>query len=302
MSSTESITSIADQITKDGSSGYKAEKGRYHLYVSYGCPYAHRATIAVALKGLQDVFTIDVVDPANDGVNGWRFSPEKKGCTADTINGKEFLKEVYQMSHPNYTGRITVPVLFDKQTKKIVNNESLQIVRMLETEFNDYCSSKEKAELDLRPKEKANEIDDLLSWIVPNIVIGPYKCGNAKDQNNYDEAVNLLFTHLDKAEEILSTKRFLTGNKITEADIFIFVTLLRFDLAYYSLFKCNKKMIHEYKHLWGYVRDIYQYGDVATTIDISHCKQIYYAKKSPSIIPVGPLLNYDEKTDRENIV
>jgi len=298
------IKSIDDKITADGSSGYKAEKDRYHLYVSHGCPFAHRSTLCVALKGLQDVISRNIVDPASDGVNGWQFTPGKRGCTADTLNGKKYLSEVYAMSHPNYTGRITVPVLFDKKTQKIVNNESISIMRMLNQEFNEFSATKEQASLDLYPEEKRAEIDTLNDWLSADVIFQPYRASaNGVTQEEYEKLVTKLFDSLDKAEEMLEKKRFLTGDTLTETDLRFFVFLARFDLGYYSLLKCQKKMIMQYKNLWGYVRDIYQTSTVNSTVHIQHMKEIYWKNKTanPSlIVPLGPKLDFEERHYREN--
>jgi len=302
------IKSIDDKITADGSSGYKAEKGRYHLYVQHGCPYAHRATVYVALKGLEEVISQDNVDPVTDGVNGWQFTPEKKGCTADTLNGKKYLKEVYAMSHPNYTGRITVPVLFDKQTQKIVSNESASIIRMFNQEFNEFSATKEQASLDLYPEEKRAEIDTCNDWLTKEILTRPYKAIGYKSavgstQEEYEEQVTKLFEALDKAEDMLSTQRYINGDNLTESDILFFVFLVRFDYIFYSLLKCNKKMVSQYYCMWDYVRDLYQTSNIKGTVKVQQIKEISWSNKKVNtsrIIPLGPDLDFGKRHFRDN--
>jgi len=303
------IKSIDEKITADGSSGYKAEKGRYHLYVQHGCPYAHRVTVYVALKGLEEVISQDNVDPVTDGINGWQFTPEKKGCTADTLNGKKYLKEVYAMSHPNYTGRITVPVLFDKQTQKIVSNESASIMRMLNQEFNEFSATKEQASLDLYPEEKRAEIDTLNDWLSKEILTRPYKAIGYKSavgstQEEYEEQVTKLFEALDKVEHILGSHRYINGDNLTESDILFFVFVVRFDYIFYSLLKCNKKMVSDYYCMWDYVRDLYQTSNINCTVNIQHIKEIIWSNKkvNPSgIIPLGPDLDLHTHHFRANL-
>ncbi|XP_057307199.1 glutathionyl-hydroquinone reductase YqjG-like [Hydractinia symbiolongicarpus] len=302
----QEIKDILDTVSADGSSGYKAEKGRYHLYVGHGCPFAFRTTVARVLKGLEDTITVDVVDPIKKDLDkGWNFSPEKANCTADTVCGKMYLRDVYMLSHPNYTGKISVPVLFDKNTKKIVSTDSAAILRMINNEFNEFCATEEQAKLDLYPKEKRDEIEELKKWIIPSVVFNVYAVALAKTQEVYDEKVTNLFNNLDKIDTILAQKRFLTGSNITEIDVFLFATLLRFDPVYYSLFKCNKKMMMDYPNIWPYLRDLFQTGDIASTVNFEHIKAIYYGSYkefNPSlIIPAGPVIDFTEETDRAEI-
>lgn len=297
------LKDILDTITADGSSGYKAEKGRYHLYVSKSCPFAARPVIGRLIKGLEDVITMDIVDPVKETY--WEFSPEKDGCTADTVNGKKDMKEIYKMSHPNYTGKISVPVLFDKQTKKIVNNSSAAILRMFATQFNEFCATKEQAALDLYPEEKRKEIDDLIKEISSDVAGAVYGIGFAQTQKDYDEKVEKLFTALDKLEDTVSKKRFLTGSKLTEADVFLFTPLVRFDAVYGPLFKCNKKMLIQYPNLWAYARDIYQTRNIGSTVDMRHIVSSYYTSfknSNPSgIIPVGPNIDFTRESGRSTM-
>jgi len=264
------------------------EKDRYHLYVSYSCPWAHRTLIIRALKGLEKVITVTIVDHYM-GVRGWRFGFEGE---EDEICGKKFLKEIYLDCTPDFKGNITVPVLLDKKTKKIVNNESSEIIRILNTEFNEFTETEEQALLDFYPKELRSEIDDLNNWIYLDIHYGVYKCGFAAKQEIYAESFDKLFTSLDKLEAILANKRYLTGNTVTEADIRLWPTLARFDCCYVQHFKCNKKMLKEYPNIFGYTRDIYQLPGISKTLNLYHIKHHYMGSHTSinpkGIIPLGP--------------
>lgn len=248
-------------ITRDGSSGFPAESGRYHLYVSYACPWAHRSLIMRKLKGLEDVISVDVVDYFM-GEKGWRFNPDVPGATADTVNGCSFLREVYFLADPNYGGRFTVAALWDKKKKTIVNNESSELIRMFNSEFNEFCKTPEQRALDFYPEKLRAEIDSINEWIYKYVHVhvhvsvdltnipskwgvlshrdinnGVYRAGFATQQGPYDKAVREVFAALDRAEEILSRQRYLTGAQITEADIRLYTTLARFDCVYVGHFK-----------------------------------------------------------------
>jgi len=268
-------------ITRDGSSGFPAESGRYHLYVSYACPWAHRTLITRRLKGLEDAISLDVVDYYM-GENGWRFNPDVPGATADTVNGFSFLREVYFLADGNYQGRFTVPVLWDKEQKTIVNNESSEIIRMLNSEFNDFCKTPEQRALDLYPVTLKAEIDSLNEWIYKDINNGVYRAGFAKKQEAYNVGVKDVFAGLDRVEEILSRQRYLIGSQITEADVRLYTTLVRFDCVYVGHFKCNKRRIVDYPNLWGYLRDLYQtpgFGDTTNRFHIEHHYQVSFLDK-----------------------
>ncbi|XP_038066958.1 glutathionyl-hydroquinone reductase YqjG-like [Patiria miniata] len=289
-------------ITEDGSSGFKAEMDRYHLYVSLACPWAHRTLLVRALKGLQDFVSYTVVDWFL-GDKGWSFTDEKPKCTLDTINGAKSLKEIYFKADANYDGRFTVPVLWDKKTNTIVNNESSEIIRMLNKECNAFCATPEQRDLDLYPEQLRDKIDELNGWIYPMINNGVYRAGFAKSQEAYDVAVREVFGGLDKAEGILSNSRYLTGSSLTEADVRLFTTLIRFDTVYHGHFKCNKKRIIDYPNIWGFVRDVYQKEAVRETVDQQHIQNHYLQSHlhiNPfGIVPIGPDLDFEEPHGRD---
>ncbi len=271
-----------DWVTDDGSSEYPAAAGRYHLYVSLACPWAHRTIIARQLKGLQDSIGMTVVDPLRDG-RGWAFTDEP-----DPVNGFQFLSEVYRGSDKNYRARITVPVLFDKETNRIVNNSEVDIVRMLNSAFSEWATGN----VDLYPAPLRAEIDALDDLIYPSINNGVYRAGFAETQAAYVAGVLPLFDALDQLEERLATRRYLCGHEISEADWKLFVTLVRFDEVYYVHFKCNVRRIAEYKNLWAYLRDLYQQPGIAETVNMDHIKRHYYMTHGDinpfAVVPLGP--------------
>lgn len=293
------------RITADGSSGFKAEQGRYHLYVSFGCPWACRTLIVRKLKGLEHVITVDVVDWLLEKPQGWKFTEEKPGCTPDTVNKCQFLSEVYALSDSTYSGNWTVPVLFDKVKNTIVNNESSEIIRMLNREFNEFCATEEQQMLDLYPDDLRVEIDGVNEWVYRDINNGVYRCGFATSQEAYDTAVEKLFHGLDKTEEILSRNRYLTGNRLTEADIRLFVTLIRFDVVYHGHFKCNKRRILDYPNLWSFMKDIYQTNGIASTVNFEHIKKVYQESQRSinphGIVSIGPDLDLLSPHDRDKL-
>ncbi|XP_046553710.1 glutathionyl-hydroquinone reductase YqjG-like [Haliotis rubra] len=268
-------SAFRDAVTADGSSGFKAESNRYHLYVSLACPWAHRTLTVRTLKGLEDAISYTVVDWLM-GEGGWKFTDERPGCTLDTLNGATYLRDIYLKADPEYQGRISVPVLWDKQSKTIVNNESSEIIRMFNTEFNAFCKTPEQRELNFYPAELQAAIDGVNEWVYPQINNGVYRCGFAQSQEAYDSAITGLFQGLDHAEEILSKQRYLTGSQVTEADIRLFTTLVRFDNVYHTHFKCNRRQIMNYPNLWGYTRDMYQLPGVSATVDMEHIMKHYY--------------------------
>lgn len=289
-------------ITTDGSpgptgtGGFKAESGRYHLYVSYACPWAHRTLIFRALKGLEGTIPISVVHWLM-GERGWTFAAGE-GTIADPIFNASYLYEVYTHADANYTGRVTVPVLWDKHTQTIVNNESSEIIRMLNSAF-DGVGAKPG---DYYPETLRDEIDPLNERIYSTVNNGVYKCGFATTQAAYEEAIKPLFDTLDWLDQRLSTQRYLTGDRVTEADWRLFTTLVRFDPVYVGHFKCNLKRIVDYPHLWGYVRDLYQTPGVAETIDFWHIKGHYYQSHSTinptGIVPLGPEIDFTTPHNR----
>ena len=279
-----------------GGAGCKAEAGRYHLYVSHACPWAHRTLIFRALKGLEGMIDISVVH-WRMLENGWTFE-DGPGVIQDPVNGARFLHEVYSAADPSYTGRVTVPVLFDKRTKRIVNNESSEIIRMLNGAF-DAIGAKPG---DYYPPDLREEIDAINARVYETVNNGVYKCGFAKSQTAYDEAVARLFETLDWLEERLSRQRYLCGARATEADWRLFPTLVRFDPVYVGHFKCNIRRVADYPNLSNYLRDLYQTPGIAPTVNFAHIKQHYYQSQrqvNPSgVVPAGPAINLEAPHDR----
>ncbi len=292
-------TSFRSQIRADGSTDFAPESGRYHLYVSYACPWAHRTLITRKLKGLEDAISFDVVDPVLPNT-GWSFDNSAPGATGDTVNGFRDLREAYSTSNSKFDGAITVPVLWDKQTRRIVNNESAEILRMFNSEFQSCATT---PDLDLYPESKRKQIDELNDWIYPCINNGVYRCGFATKQVAYSRAFKDLFGALDRTEKILAGSRYLTGSELTEADVRLFTTLVRFDAVYVTHFKCNLKRIVDYPNLWGYTRDIFQSAGVAETVCMEHIKTHYFASHRQinplGIVPDGPALDFESPHGRD---
>ncbi len=286
-------------ITADGSSGFKAEPGRYHLYVSYACPWAHRTLIFRSLKGLQDAISVSVVHWLMAD-RGWTFS-KGPGVVADDINHADYLYEVYTKVKPDYTGRVTVPILFDKQTGTIVNNESSEIIRMLDSAF-DGTGAKPG---DYYPEDLRDEIDALNSRIYDTVNNGVYKAGFATTQEAYEEAIGPLFETLDWLEARLSGQRYLAGDRLTEADWRLFTTLVRFDPVYVGHFKCNLRRIADYPNLWAYVRELYQFPGVAETVNFQHIKGHYYESHKTinptGVVPAGPIIDFTAPHGRDSL-
>ena len=280
-----------------GRDGFKAEPGRYHLYVSLACPWAHRTLIFRKLKGLEKFISVSIVNSFM-GDEGWTFEPGN-GVVADNVNHTKRVHEIYSLAMPDYTGRVTVPVLWDKQLNTIVNNESAEIIRMFNSAF-DHLGALPG---DLYPIDKRQEIDELNGLIYDNVNNGVYKAGFATTQAAYDEAVTNVFNVLDQLEQRLASQRYLVGAQITEADWRLFTTLIRFDAVYVGHFKCNKKRIVDYPALSNYLRDLYQQPGIAETVDIDYIKAHYYGSHesiNPTrIVPVGPVLNFDQPHDRD---
>jgi len=288
-----------DRVTADGSSGFKAEAGRYHLYVSLACPWAHRTVIFRKLKGLEPAISLSVVDPYMDDAHGWMFS-ERPGCIPDTVNGAAYLYEIYLKARPDFSGRVTVPVLWDKTRGTIVNNESSEIIRMLNREFDALA---ERALPDMYPPELRPEIDRWNEFIYRTVNNGVYRAGFATAQEKYEHAVGELFDALERLERHLGTNRYLCGERITEADWRLFTTLVRFDAVYHYHFKCNLRRLRDYRHLWAYTRELYQVPGVASSVDFRHIKEHYYRSQkevNPSqIVPAGPVLDFSEPHGRD---
>ena len=292
-------------VTADGSAGpsgiggFKAEPNRYHLYVSLACPWAHRTTIYRKLKGLEDMISLSVVHPFM-GDKGWTFA-EGAGVIADPIVKADYLYEVYIAAKPDYTGRVTVPILWDKETNTIVSNESSEIIRMFNSAFDEVGATA----VSFLPTELLAEIDTVNEFVYSAVNNGVYKAGFATTEAAYKEAVITLFDALDTLEARLVDQRYLLGDMITEADWRLFTTLVRFDAVYVGHFKCNIRRIVDYPNLWGYLRDLYQVPGIAETVSIEHIKAHYYtshANINPTrIIPVGPLLDFNEPHDRAHL-
>ncbi|XJS11660.1 glutathione S-transferase family protein [Aerococcaceae bacterium WGS1372] len=283
-------------VTKDGSigpsgeDGFKAEKDRYHLYVSLACPWAHRTLIVRALKGLEDYISISVVNPIMLE-HGWTFE-DGPGVIKDSINHSDYLYEVYLKADSNYSGRVTVPVLWDKKTGTIVNNESSEIIRMLNTAFDEIGAK----EGEYYPEGLRDEIDQINELVYDNVNNGVYKAGFSTTQDVYNEEVKNVFTALDKLEAHLEGKKYLVADQLTEADIRLFTTLVRFDAVYYSHFKCNYKRITDYPNLWKLTREIYNIDGVEETVNMQHIKDHYYKShrtiNPTGIVPQGPILDF----------
>ncbi len=291
---------FAGWVSADGSSGFPAEAGRYHLYVSLACPWAHRTVIVRRLKRLEDAIGMTVADPIRTDEEGWAFR-EGPGFSKDPVNGFVTLSQAYYATDPHYRGRITVPVLWDKQTKRIVSNNDDDIMRMFETEFNAFGDGA----LDLYPKRHRAEIGELNAWIYETFNNGVYRAGFATSQAAYEQAARGVFATLDKLEERLAKRRYLFGDIPLETDWRAFPTLIRFDAVYYGHFKCNLRRIVDYPSLWGYLRDLYQYDGVAQTVNFDHIKRHYYYTHddiNPTrIVPIGPILELDRPHGREKL-
>jgi putative glutathione S-transferase len=289
-------------VTRDGSpgasgqGGFAAEARRYHLYISLACPWAHRTLIFRALKKLEPVISVAITEPLY-GKTGWEFGTARGG-TLDTANGKATLAEIYLLADPHYTGRVSVPVLWDKKRRTIVNNESSEIIRMLNSAFDAFTDVR----ADYYPVALRGEIDAVNEHIYPNINNGVYRAGFATTQDAYEEAAYGIFETLDKLEERLSRQRYLVAGQITEADWRLFTTLVRFDTVYYSHFKCNLRRIADYPNMWNYTRDLYQMPSIAETVSIDHIKRHYYGSQrqvNPTgIVPIGPVIDFTAQHDR----
>ena len=283
-------------ITADGSSGFPAEGGRYHLYVSLACPWAHRTLIFRALKGLEDMIPVSVVEPLMLE-KGWTLAPG-----ADPVNGAEALYEVYRAADPSYSGRVTVPVLWDKKAKTIVSNESAEIIRMFNSAFDDVGA----APGDYYPQALRDDIDALNERVYETVNNGVYRAGFATRQKAYEEAVTALFETLDWLEARLGQQRYLAGNRLTEADWRLFTTLVRFDAVYHGHFKCNIRRLADHPNLWAYTRELYQIPGIAETVNLDHIKRHYYGSHKTinptGIIPAGPQIDFTEPHRRDEVV
>jgi putative glutathione S-transferase len=292
-------------VTADGSpgpsgrGGFRAEPGRYHLYVAFACPWAHRTLIVRTLKGLESTIGLSAVH-SHMGAEGWTFAPGPE-TIPDAVNRVERLYELYTLADPRYSGRATVPVLWDTQQRTIVSNESAEILRMLNGAFDGVGARPG----DLYPEDLRAEIDELNAFIYPHVNNGVYRAGFATTQEAYEEAASAVFAALDELENRLATRRYLTGDRFTEADVRLFTTLIRFDPVYHGHFKCNRRRIVDYTNLWGFVRDVYQMPGIADTVHIDFITRHYYgshATVNPSgIVPIGPELHYETPHGRERL-
>ena len=283
-------------VTADGSAGpsgqagFRAEPGRYHLYVAYACPWAHRTLIMRAFKGLESMIGVSAVN-SHMGAEGWTFAPGPE-TVADDVNHVQRIHELYTLADPAYSGRATIPILWDKHERTIVSNESAEILRMLNSAFDAVGANRN----DYYPAELRAEIDEWNALIYPNVNNGVYRAGFATTQEAYVEAATAVFAALDRIEKHLATRRYLCGARLTEADVRLFATLIRFDPVYHGHFKCNLRRIVDYPNLWGFVRDLYQTPGVAPTVHVDFIKRHYYGSHptiNPTrIVPVGPALDY----------
>lgn len=292
-------------ITADGSpgpsgrGGFDAELGRYHLYVSYACPWAHRTLIFRKLKQLEAHISLSVVDHFM-GSEGWEFS-NRDGAIPDPINGAERMWQVYTAADPKYSGRVTVPVLWDKKNATVVSNESSEIIRMFNSEFNTLTGDTQ----DFYPEHLRAEIDEINDDVYNNVNNGVYKSGFATTQEAYTQAATSLFASLDRLEERLGKQRYLVGNQLTEADWRLFTTLVRFDPVYVGHFKCNLKRLQDYPNLWNYTKELYQYPGVQDTVNMYHITQHYYGSHESvnphRIVPIGPAVDFTAPHNRTGI-
>jgi putative glutathione S-transferase len=285
-------------VTADGRrDGFAAEPGRYHLYASYACPWAQRTLITRSLRGLEDVIGLTIVDPKM-GDEGWSFGG---GGETDPLFGSCYLRDIYLRTNPRYSGRVTVPVLWDRKTGTIVNNESREIMRMLDTGFDGLAKNPEP----LLPSALTDDVDAWLDRLYPKYNDGVYRTGFARSQAAYEHACRAVFEQLDRCEQVLSDRRFLCGATLTEADIAMFTTSFRFDTVYYSHFKCNLHRLADYPNVWGFVRDVYQMPAVKRTCRLDHIKTHYFWSQTtvnPSrIIPLGPPIDFDSPHHRNRM-
>jgi len=293
-------SSFRDRITADGSSGFKAEAGRYHLYVAHGCPWAHRTLIFRALKNLAGAISVAYAVPGLKD-EGWMYEANAAfpDCIPDTVNGFRYLHQAYTASEAHYTGKVTVPTLWDKRTKRVVNNESSEIIRMLNSEFKGIAN-----DVDFYPAPLRAEIDRINELVYTNVNNGVYRCGFARSQAAYDAAYDALFATLDELEARLGRQRYLVGRQITEADWRLFPTLVRFDVAYFSLFKCNRQRIADYPNLSNYMRELYALPGIAATVKARYYVINYWSIKrvNPTgIIPKGTPVDYGAPHDRARL-
>jgi putative glutathione S-transferase len=295
-------TTFRESIRDDPDARFRPEAGRYHLYVARACPWAHGAVLTRRLLGLEEAISMDIVEPFRDE-RGWQFTPEKPGCTPDTLLGHDYLADVYREADPDYTGKVSVPVLWDTREGTIVNNESIEIMRMLAGEFGEHASN--DLGLDLYPEGHRDEVDRVVDEIYGPINNGVYRAGFAATQDAYERAVTELFDALGRWEEVLDEQRYLLGEALTLADLRLFPTLVRFDPVYHVHFKCSRRRLRDYPNLWNYTKELYQLPGVAETVNMDHIKEHYYTTHESinpkRIVPVGPDVDYTEPHDRDRL-
>lgn len=301
-----STSKFRNWITPDGApgpsgeGGFEAESGRYHLYVSLACPWAHRTLIFRQLKGLSDHITVDAVHPDMLS-DGWSLASDYPGATGDRVLGKQFLREIYSHVDRHVSGRVTVPILYDKARDRIVSNESAEIIRMFNSAFDGITGNSS----DYWPEALREEIEEVNARVYDTVNNGVYKAGFATTQRAYDSAATALFDSLDWLEERLSQQRYLAGNRVTEADWRLFTTLLRFDPVYHTHFKCSRKRVVDYPALWAYTRELYQWPGVAETVNFDHIVRHYYYSHETinphRIIPINPVLDFDAPHHRDQV-
>ncbi|WP_267639258.1 glutathione S-transferase family protein [Haloarchaeobius amylolyticus] len=293
-------TSFRDCISNEEDARFQPEADRYHLYVSRACPWAHRAMVVRRLLGLEDVVSMDVVDPYRD-TDGWQFTPEKDDCTTDSIMDADYLREVYTAADDSFTGRVTVPVLWDREEETIVNNESEEVIKM----FADAMAGLGTTGVDLYPDALRDEIDAVIEDIYEPINNGVYRAGFADSQAAHERAVADLFGALDHWNEVLADQRYLVGERLTLADVCLFTTLVRFDEVYHTHFKCNVRHVTDYDHLWGHTRELFQLPGVAETVNMAHIKEHYYTTHGDvnpkKLVPVGPAPDFAGSHDRDSL-
>ncbi|MGM0592243.1 MAG: glutathione S-transferase family protein [Halobacteriota archaeon] len=290
------VTSFREWVEDDPDAEFPAEAGRYHLYISRACPWAHRTALTRTLVGLEDVISLSLVEPVRID-DGWEFSEEYP----DPLYDAAYLRDIYTRADSEFTGRVTVPVLWDTERETIVNNESEEIMRMLDTAFGGLGTR----EVDLYPDELAEEVDRIIDDIYEPINNGVYRAGFADSQAAYDRAVDELFQALDHWEVLLEDQRYLAGDRLTEADLALFATLVRFDHVYHTHFKCNRRSIHEYPNLWNYTKELYQLPGVAGTVNFTHIVEHYYRSHGglnpKRLVPTGPDIGFSEAHDRDRL-
>ena len=287
-------TSFRDEIVSDADAEFPAESGRYHVYISRACPWAHRVAMTRRLCGLEDDISLSVVEPERYE-DGWEFSTDYP----DPLYDAEYLRDIYARADPEFTGRVTVPVLWDEQTETIVNNESREIMRMLNTAFEG------SNDVELWPEGYREEVDRVIDEIYDPINNGVYRAGFADTQEAYNAAVEEVFDALDHWEDVLDDQRFLAGDKLTEADLAMFVTLIRFDHVYHTHFKCNRRAIHEYPNLWNYTKELYQLPGIKSTVNIDHIMRHYYVSHDDvnpkRLVPTGPDIDFSTPHNRNRL-